>query len=440
MLILGTRPYLLTAVKESFKGLLRFSSTQPNHLLPYQELQSNDVLINPLRHREALTQRPIHGEGKVLSVAVLGIPNSGKSTLINKLVGQFVCPESQKANTTRKNVRAILSKSETQIVFLDTPGVVNEDDIKKFKLEDSLVRDPEKSCSEADLLVVVQDVSNRYVRESLDKKILRLLCLYQRNIPAILVLNKIDTIPKSRRVYDLIRKLTCNRVEGAEGQVKISKHDSKRSIDKYLKRKEKQMCGEDNIDDIGKDWTDVFNSVKGPDKITEEKCQELLAGLIGWPGFKDVFTISALNGEGVEDLREYLLDQAKPGRWRFNERLKSDKSPEKLAVDVIKSKLLSNLEHHTPYLLKPEIEMWEYSPERELLDILASVETQSKWQYSQLLVGRGSKLKKIAKEVEECLENYFSHNVRFRLEIKQKFTVSTPDPFTVKPVKNDLYL
>ena len=189
------------------------------------------------------------------------------------------------------------------------------------------------------------------------------------------------------------------------------------------------------------DWTEVLDSGVNSKQLTEAKCQELLAGLIGWPGFKDVFTISALNGEGVPDLREYLIDQALPGHWKFNENLKTDQSPEILAVNVIKSKLLSNLEHTTPYQLKPEIQLWHFDPKADLLNILASVEVQSKWQNNQLLVGRGAKIKKIAKEVEECLESYFSHNVRFRLEVKQKYSVATPEPFTVKPAKNnDLFL
>ena len=53
---------------------------------------------------------------------------------------------------------------------------------------------------------------------------------------------------------------------------------------------------------------------------------ELTAGLVGWPGFKDVFTISALNGDGVSDLRQYLLASAKEGEWRFAESVRFDLS------------------------------------------------------------------------------------------------------------------
>jgi len=98
-------------------------------------------------------------------------------------------------------------------------GVVDLKTATKEKMETSILMDPEKSCKDADLLVVLHDVSNRFVRESLNKKILRLMCLYNKHVPSVLVLNKMDTIPKSRRVYDLIRKLTCNRLDGVQSQV-----------------------------------------------------------------------------------------------------------------------------------------------------------------------------------------------------------------------------
>ena len=74
----------------------------------------------------------------------------------------------------------------------------------RFKLEDSLLSGPREGCRGADAIVVVHDVSTRFTREALDKRVLRLLCLFG-DVPSVLVLNKMDTIPKSRRVYDLIR-------------------------------------------------------------------------------------------------------------------------------------------------------------------------------------------------------------------------------------------
>ena len=65
----------------------------------------------------------------------MGIPNAGKSTLINALIGSSVCPASSKVQTTYKNSLAVLTKGDTQIVFQDTPGIVTEEETKKFKLE-----------------------------------------------------------------------------------------------------------------------------------------------------------------------------------------------------------------------------------------------------------------------------------------------------------------
>ena len=314
--------------------------------------------------------------------------------------------------------------------------------IKKFKLEDTLVKEPEKSCAEAQLLLVVQDVSNRYVRESLDKRILQLLCHHNKRIPAILVLNKIDSIPKSRRLFDLIRKLTCNRIEGEEGQVKISKTDSKWSVETYLKRKERHLKGEEGKGRQGRDWDHVLEVSRQPGRLSEEETSSLLAGLVGWPGFRDVFTTSALQGDGVSDLREYLLDQAQPGTHKFHSSIKTDASPEAVAVSVVKSRLLANMHFLTPYKLKPLIELWLWEPEREVLDILMSVEAENKWEMRQLVGDSGATLRRITQESEQCLQSYFSHNVHLKLEVKQKFTLVTHEPagHLADNKKSDLFL
>merc|ERR1711915_998487 len=166
--------------------------------------------------------------------------------------------------------------NKAQIVFVDTPGVVDPISVKKYKLENTLIIDPEKSCHEVDLLLVVHDVSNRYIREALNKKLLRLLCLYYCKVPSILVLNKMDTIPKSRRIFDLMRKLTCNRLDGQEGQVKISKKDSKKSLDSYLKRK---MRAKEEECVKTEDYDDILEIAK-IGNLTEDKTAGLVAGLV----------------------------------------------------------------------------------------------------------------------------------------------------------------
>ena len=187
---------------------------------------------------------------------IVGIPNSGKSTLINALVGSHVCPTASKVQTTIKNSLAVLTEEDTQIIFQDTPGIVTRDEIKKFNLsvsvllspiylrskvsarnklysnwldwswhvwlgqflvarffQDEIVQGARDSCLDTDLICVIHDVSNRFVREAISKRVLDLL-IRNPTIPSILVLNKMDTIPHSQKMYELIRKLTCGQLEG----------------------------------------------------------------------------------------------------------------------------------------------------------------------------------------------------------------------------------
>ena len=63
------------------------------------------------------------------------------------------------------------------------------------------------------------------------------------------------------------------------------------------------------------------------DQITEDEITEMLAGVVGWPGFKDVFTVSAREDEGIDFVREYILNLAKKRPWSFSYKLKSRDDP-----------------------------------------------------------------------------------------------------------------
>ena len=137
--------------------------TSSNFNEPYSDNDSDDIHLNPTQHRRLLdSPSEFLGDGsqKLLKICVLGIPNAGKSTLVNKLVGGNACPHSKKAHTTRSSSRAVLTEGETQLVFSDTPGVVKPKDVKKFNLESSLVSNPVESAKSADLILVLQGNNN----------------------------------------------------------------------------------------------------------------------------------------------------------------------------------------------------------------------------------------------------------------------------------------
>ena len=161
----------------------------------------------------------------------------------------------------------------------------------------------------------------------------------------------------------------------------------------------------------------------------------MTAGLVGWPGFKDVFTISALNGDGVSDLRQYLLASAKDGDWRYAENVMFDKDPREIVINIVKSKFLEHLPGPVPYQLEPEISIWEFDTTWDTLNIVMTVDAKNKNIFKVILGSKGSNAVKMSRDIEDTLSNFFSHRVRFKLTAVPKFTVSLEDHrrSTLKP-------
>jgi len=119
-------------------------------------------------------------------VSIIGRPNVGKSTLINKLIGAKIAIVSDKPQTTRNRIQGILTKDEGQIIFVDTPGIHKP----KHLLGEYMLQISTQSLSEVDLIYYMTDASRpfgageQYIIEQLKKS----------QIPVFLVVNKIDLV------------------------------------------------------------------------------------------------------------------------------------------------------------------------------------------------------------------------------------------------------
>ena len=125
---------------------------------------------------------------KTAVVSVVGRPNVGKSTMTNKLVGQKVAIVSNKPQTTRTRITGVLTRGDTQYVFLDTPGLHKP----RSRLGDYMCKVVTDTVSEVDVAaLVVEPIANiGPAEQSLIDQI------KQHRMPAILVINKIDTVKK----------------------------------------------------------------------------------------------------------------------------------------------------------------------------------------------------------------------------------------------------
>ncbi len=121
-------------------------------------------------------------------VTLIGRPNVGKSTLMNRLIGQKIAITSDKPQTTRNRIQTVYTSEEGQIVFVDTPGIHKA----KNKLGDYMVNVAERTLSEVDVILWLVEPSNfigageRHIMEQLQKT----------RTPVILVINKADTVKR----------------------------------------------------------------------------------------------------------------------------------------------------------------------------------------------------------------------------------------------------
>ena len=134
-------------------------------------------------------------------VTLIGRPNVGKSTLMNRLIGQKIAITSKKPQTTRNRIQTVYTSEEGQIVFLDTPGIHKS----KNKLGDYMVNVAERTISEVDVILWLVEPTD-YIGAGEQHIIQK---LKRTSNPVILVVNKIDKVSKE----DLIRFIDVYRKE-----------------------------------------------------------------------------------------------------------------------------------------------------------------------------------------------------------------------------------
>lgn len=129
-------------------------------------------------------------------VNIFGAPNAGKSTLLNALLGERLVITSPKVQTTRHRILGIANEDNYQIIFSDTPGIIEP----KYKLHEKMMRQLNTAMEDADVAIIMHDITRpdeefEFIKQSVKVK-----------VPVILLLNKIDLLKNEEEVQQQIAK------------------------------------------------------------------------------------------------------------------------------------------------------------------------------------------------------------------------------------------
>ena len=128
-------------------------------------------------------------------ITILGRPNAGKSSLLNALIGEKIAAVSSKPQTTRTKITGVLTEGGTQLVFIDTPGILREKD----RLASHMIKAIDSSVSSIDAVLLVVDAEKRAGEQ--EKALLRKI---SKNTPVVLIVNKVDLFENKEDLIPII--------------------------------------------------------------------------------------------------------------------------------------------------------------------------------------------------------------------------------------------
>jgi GTPase len=138
--------------------------------------------------------------------AIIGKPNAGKSTLMNRILGSKISITTHKAQTTRHQIVGIYSDDDTQIIFLDTPGVISP----KYELQKAMMKTVERARSDGDVILFIFDPTDTHPTDEVIE------LLKSINKPIFLVVNKIDAVDRKsteQKVALLAERLKIHSIQ-----------------------------------------------------------------------------------------------------------------------------------------------------------------------------------------------------------------------------------
>jgi GTP-binding protein Era len=275
-------------------------------------------------------------KGRCGYVALIGAPNAGKSTLLNRLVGSKLAIVTPKVQTTRTRLLGIALVGEAQLILVDTPGIFEP----RRRLDRAMVAAAWAGAADADRVVLLVDAGR-------------------------------PDEPDTRRIIDQL-------VAGGRRAVL------------------------------------ALNKV---DLVRREKLLGIADGLFRAGCFDEVFMVSALSGDGIDDLKRHLAAAMPQGPWLFPEDQLSDAPERWLAAEVTREQVFLQLHDELPYAASVETESWEERRDGSVrIDQVIYVRRDS--QRAIVLGDKGRRIRTIGARARAELEHMLERRVHLFLFVK----------------------
>lgn len=270
-------------------------------------------------------------------VAIVGPPNVGKSTLLNRLLGTKIAIVSPKPQTTRNRILGIYHGERYQIAFMDTPGIHRA----RTPLHKSMIASAQEAFHEVDIIMMMIEMPRP---DDTDIPLI-LKNLEQTKKPSFLIINKIDTGSK-------------------------------------------------------KELLPIIDSFSRLDR------------------FDAIIPISALKGEGIEQVMKQLRSRLKPGPALFPEEMKTDQSDSFLVSEMIREKIFLHTRQELPYSSAVTVDRMEDKPDKNLVTVTARIHVESDSQKGILIGQKGRMIKAIGQSARRELERIFETRIFLDLTVR----------------------
>lgn len=269
-------------------------------------------------------------------ISIIGRPNVGKSTFINRVIGEKIAIMSDKPQTTRHKIQGIFTDEQSQMIFIDTPGIHKP----KHRLGDFMMRVAESTLNEVDVILLMINADEGYGRG--DQFIIERL--NKTRSPVFLIINKVDLIQP------------------------------------------------DDLFPLIEQYKDLYD-------------------------FQEIFPISALEGNNVDQLLNNIQSYLPIGPKYYDEDQITDHPEQFIIAELIREKVLHLTREEIPHSITVVIESIEKRKSNAVF-IQATIVTERSTQKGILIGKQGTMLKEIGKRARQDIENKLGSKVFLELWVK----------------------